>query len=55
MLFRAHRLFDGRTPRVLRDWVVEVEDGSIVDVGPRPQAASKAALVQKASEMAHRL
>ena len=35
MLFRADRLFDGRTPRVFRDWVVEVEDGRILDVGPR--------------------
>jgi cytosine/adenosine deaminase-related metal-dependent hydrolase len=33
MLFRAHRLFDGRTPKVFRDWVVEVEDGRILDVG----------------------
>jgi imidazolonepropionase-like amidohydrolase len=40
MLFRAHRLFDGRTPKVFRDWVVEVEDGRILDVGPRSQAAS---------------
>ena len=40
MLFRAHRLFDGRTPKVFRDWVVEVEDGRILDVGPRSRAAS---------------
>jgi imidazolonepropionase-like amidohydrolase len=40
MLFRAHRLFDGRTPRVFRDWVIEVEDGRILDVGPRSRAAS---------------
>jgi imidazolonepropionase-like amidohydrolase len=44
MLFRAHRLFDGRTPKVLRDCVVEVEveveDGRILDVGPRSRAAS---------------
>ena len=40
MLFRAHRLFDGRTPTVFHDWVVEVEDGSILDVGPCSRAAS---------------
>ena len=40
MLFRAHRLFDGRTPRVFRDWVVEVDDGRILDVGPSSQAVS---------------
>jgi imidazolonepropionase-like amidohydrolase len=40
MLFRADRLFDGRTPKVFRDWVVEVEDGRILDVGPRSRAAS---------------
>ena len=40
MLFRAHRLFDGRNPKVFRDWVVEVEDGSILDVGPCSRAAS---------------
>jgi imidazolonepropionase-like amidohydrolase len=40
MLFTAHRLFDGRTPTVFRDWVVEVVDGRILDVGPRSRAAS---------------
>ena len=40
MLLRARRLFDGRTPKVFRDWVVEVEDGRILDVGPRSRAAS---------------
>jgi imidazolonepropionase-like amidohydrolase len=41
MLFRADRLFDGRTPYVFRDWVVEVGDGRILDVGPDPRAASE--------------
>jgi len=40
MLFRARRLFDGWTPKVFRDWVVEVEDGRILDVRPRSRAAS---------------
>jgi len=40
MLFRAHRLFDGRNPKVFCDWVVEVEDGRILDVGPRSRVAS---------------
>ena len=40
MLFRADRLFDGRTPYVFRDWAVEVGDGRILDVGPDPRAAS---------------
>ena len=40
MLFRADRLFDGRAPKLFRDWVVEVEDGRILDVGPRSRAAS---------------
>jgi imidazolonepropionase-like amidohydrolase len=39
MLLRAQRLFDGRTAKVFRDWVVEVEDGRILDVGPRTRAA----------------
>ena len=34
MLFRAHRLFDGRTPTVFHDWVVEVENGRILNIGP---------------------
>jgi hypothetical protein len=29
MLLRAQRLFDSRTPKVFRDWVVEVEDGPV--------------------------
>ena len=37
MLLRAQRLFDGRTPRVFRDWVVEVEDGRILASGPVPE------------------
>jgi len=38
-LLRADRLFDGRTPEVFHDWVVEVEDGRILDVGPRSRAS----------------
>jgi imidazolonepropionase-like amidohydrolase len=40
MLLRAERLFDGRTPDVFRDWAVEVEEGRILDVGPRSRVAS---------------
>ena len=40
MLLRADRLFDGWTPEVFHDWVVEVEDGRILDVGPRSRAVS---------------
>lgn len=39
-MLRADRLFDGRTPEVFHDWVVNVEDGRILDVGPRSRAAS---------------
>ncbi len=31
----GRRLFDGRTPRVFEDWVIEIDDGRIVEVGPR--------------------
>jgi imidazolonepropionase-like amidohydrolase len=40
MLLKAGRLFDGRTPKVFHDWVVEVEDGRILDMGSRSRAAS---------------
>ena len=31
---QGHRLFEGRTPTVLRDWVVDVEDGRIGTSAP---------------------
>lgn len=37
MLLTARRLFDGRTPTVLDDRVVEVEGGRIVEIRPRGQ------------------
>lgn len=40
MLLRADRLFDGLTPKIFHDWVVEVEDGRILKVGPRSRAGS---------------
>lgn len=45
MLLTARRLFDGRTPEVLHDRVVEVADGRIVDVMPRSKVASGADVV----------
>jgi imidazolonepropionase-like amidohydrolase len=41
MFLRAPRLFDGRTPKVFRDCVVEVVDGRILDVGPHSRATSR--------------
>jgi imidazolonepropionase-like amidohydrolase len=35
MFLTARRLFDGRTPEVFSNWVVEIDDGRILDVGPR--------------------
>jgi imidazolonepropionase-like amidohydrolase len=43
MLLTARRLFDGRTPEVLHDRVVEIADGRILDVVPRSKVASGAA------------
>ena len=40
MLLTARRLFDGRTPEVLHDRVVEIADGRIRDVVPRSRVAS---------------
>jgi len=34
MFLTARRLFDGRTPEVFSNWVVEIDDGRILDVGP---------------------
>jgi imidazolonepropionase-like amidohydrolase len=35
MFLTARRLFDGRTPEVFSNWAVEIDDGRILDVGPR--------------------
>jgi imidazolonepropionase-like amidohydrolase len=45
MLLTAQRLFDGRTPRVFDRWVVAVEGGRIVDIGPRPGSLSRTDVV----------
>ena len=45
MLLTARRLFDGRATQAFDDWVVEVEDGRILDVGPRSASLSGADVV----------
>jgi imidazolonepropionase-like amidohydrolase len=40
-LLTARRLWDGRTPEVLDDLAVEIEDGRILAVGPRPENVSE--------------
>jgi imidazolonepropionase-like amidohydrolase len=45
MLLTARRLFDGRTAEVFDDWVVEIDDGRIVDVGPRRASLPGSAVV----------
>jgi imidazolonepropionase-like amidohydrolase len=45
MFLTARRLFDGRTPEVFNDWVVEIENGRILDVGALPTSLPESEVV----------
>ena len=42
MFLTGRHLFDGRTPHVFDDWMIEIEDGRIVAIGPRDDSVAAA-------------
>jgi imidazolonepropionase-like amidohydrolase len=45
MFLTGRRLFDGRTPEVFSDWMIEIDDGRIVDLGPRRSSLPEASVI----------